>query len=182
MKKIAVIVGSTRHGSWNRAIAEDLVSMLPDGYEAEFLSIADLPFYDQDWDTPEAIPAAVTELRAKADAADGFIITTPEYNRSMSAVLKNALDILSRPYGAQTFSGKPTLVASASPGGFGGFGAIRDLRNVLAFLDAQVIAQPEIYLSFIHNLYVENKLNDDTAAFLRTAVAKFVAAFPPEAK
>lgn len=83
--------------------------------------LQDLPFYDQEWDTPETIPAAVAELRSKADAADGFIILTPEYNRSMPAVLKNALDILSRPFGAKKMSGKPTLVASATPGAFGGF-------------------------------------------------------------
>ncbi|USR79162.1 NAD(P)H-dependent oxidoreductase [Arcanobacterium pinnipediorum] len=182
MKKIAVIVGSTRQGSWNRRVAQDLVSMLPEGFDAEFLSLQDLPFYDQEWDTPETIPAAVAELRSKADAADGFIILTPEYNRSMPAVLKNALDILSRPFGAKKMSGKPTLVASATPGAFGGFGASRDLRNVLAFLDAQVIGQPEVYLSFVHTLYADGELNEDTAKFLRSVVAKFVDAFPPQAK
>ncbi|QJC22376.1 NADPH-dependent FMN reductase [Arcanobacterium buesumense] len=182
MPKIGVIVGSTRTGSWNRRIAQDLASQLPDGFDVVDIAIDNLPFYSSEWDTPETLPESVATLRATANSCDGFIIASPEFNRSIPGVLKNALDILSRPYGATTFAGKPTLVATATPGAMGGFGANRDLRTVLAFLDAQIISQPEIYVSFVHKLYDGDTLNPETSAFFHTAAEKFVAAFHLVAK
>ncbi|WP_216379664.1 NADPH-dependent FMN reductase [Arcanobacterium phocae] len=177
MPKIGIIVGSTREDSWNKKVAHDLAALLPEGFDVVDIAIDQLPFYSPEWDTPESLPESVATLRETVNSCDGFIITTPEFNRSIPAVLKNALDIISRPYGSTSFAGKPTLVATATPGAMGGFGANRDLRTVLSFLDAHVISQPEMYLSFIHKLYDGNTLNPQTASFFQTAIDKFVSTF-----
>ncbi|SPT74347.1 NADPH azoreductase [Arcanobacterium haemolyticum] len=178
MTKIGIFVGSRRNGSWNQKVADDLTTLLPETFETCQIEIHNLPFYESEWDQPETLPEPVRIARKIAEECDGFIFITPEYNRSIPAVIKNALDILSRPYGSTRFTGKPTLIATATPGAMGGFGANRDLRTVLSFLDAHLIQQPEIHLSFVHQLYdAHGQLNSATQEFLEGAVAKFSAAF-----
>lgn len=106
---------------------------------------------------------------------DAVLFVTPEYNRSIPAVLKNALDVASRPYGESVWSGKPAAIISQSPGGIAGFGANHHLRQVLTFLNMPIVQQPEAYIGSVHELLDENgKLNGDTADFLQGFVNEFV--------
>jgi chromate reductase, NAD(P)H dehydrogenase (quinone) len=120
--KIAVLVGSLRAGSLNRKIAELLVRLRPNDLSLEIVGIADLPFYNEDIE--ENAPREWQEFRERIKAADAVLFVTPEYNRSVPGVLKNAIDVGSRPYGASVWNGKPGGVITASPGAIGGFGAI----------------------------------------------------------
>lgn len=143
--KIAVVVGSLRKDSLNRKLATAVARLAPAEFSFEQLRIDDLPLYNQDDDGQPA--DAVTRLKGSVIAADGLIFVTPEYNRSMPGVLKNALDHGSRPYGQNAWAGKPTGVLGASVGAHGTAMAQQHLRNVLAYLDAPTMAQPE---AFIH--------------------------------
>ncbi len=169
-KKIGVLVGSLRNGSFTRIVAEKVASLLPADYEVSFVEIGQLPFYSEDIDTPENTAPEYTAYRAQLDQFDGYIFATPEYNRSVPAVLKNALDVGSRPYGHNKFSGKPALVVSVSPGGIAGFGANHHLRQTLTFLNVPVIQQPEAYIGSVHTLLNEvGKIEGpETVAFLQT--------------
>lgn len=142
-RNIAVIVGSLRKGSLNRLTAEALAELAPDSLALEIVEIGDLPFYDQDLD--EAPPAEWTRFRERIRGVDGVLFLTPEYNRGLPAVLKNAIDVGSRPYGASVWDGKPAAVASVSVGGLGGFGANHQLRQSLVFLNMPAMQQPEAY-------------------------------------
>ena len=142
-RSIAVLVGSLRTGSFNRMAAEALARMAPDSLSFDFVPIGDLPLYDQDLD--EDPPEPWRAFRERIRAADAVLFVTPEYNRSIPAALKNAIDIGSRPYGASAWSGKPAGVATVSPGAIGGFGANHHLRQSLVFLDMPVMQQPEAY-------------------------------------
>lgn len=173
-KKIGVLVGSLRKGSFNRMTAEQVVELLPEGYEAEFLEIGQLPFYNEDIDAGDS-PAEYVEFREKLEKYDAFLFATPEYNRSTPAVLKNALDVGSRPYGASKWDGKPAGVISVSPGAIGGFGANHHLRQSLVFLNMPVVQQPEVYLSNVMALIDdEGKLLSATIEFLQMFVDAFV--------
>jgi chromate reductase len=143
--KIAVVVGSLRKDSLNRRLATAIARLAPADFSFAQLRIDDLPLYNQDDDAQPA--AAVVRMKAELIAADGLIFVTPEYNRSMPGVLKNALDHGSRPYGQNAWAGKPTGVLGASVGAHGTAMAQQHLRNVLAYLDAPTLAQPE---AFIH--------------------------------
>lgn len=156
-KKIGFLVGSLRKDSFNKLVADKFAELLPDGVEAEFIKIGDLPFYNEDLDADESkVPAEWTRFRSEVKSVDGLYFFTPEYNRSVPAVLKNALDVGSRPYGASVWAGKPGLVVTVSPGGIGGFGANHHLRQSLVFLDVPTLAQPEAYVGGIANLVDEN--------------------------
>ncbi len=173
VKKIGVIVGSLRKESWNRKIANLLISLAPSTLEMEMIEIAQLPFYNQDNDeNPSKI---TTDFKAKIRSVDGILFATPEYNRSVPGVLKNALDVGSRPYGQSAWDGKPGAIISASPGTIGGFGANHHLRQSLTFLNVPCMQQPEAYISNVANLFDnEGKLtNKGTEDFLR----KFIEAF-----
>src|ERR1700744_4167550 len=131
-KDIAVLVGSLRKDSVNPRAALALQTLAPQGVELDIVTIAHLPFYDQDYDAdPANTPPAFTEFRRRIAAADGVIFATPEYNRTFPAVLKNAIDIGSRPYGKSVWSGKPAGVSSGSIGSMGGFGVNQQLRLLL---------------------------------------------------
>jgi chromate reductase len=147
MKTIGIIVGSTRKGSFNRSLAEYVAAQAPEGYAFKFIEIADLPLYNQDLDA--ASPASYTAFRDALKSVDAFLFFTPEHNRSFPAALKNALDVGSRPYGENAWSGKPGAVVSVSPGAIGGFGANHHLRQVLAFLNVYVLQQPEAYIGSV---------------------------------
>ena len=142
-RTIAVLVGSLRTGSLNRMAARALARMAPESLTFDFVEIGALPLYDQDLD--ESPPEAWQAFRDRIRGADAVLFVTPEYNRSVPAALKNAIDIGSRPYGASVWDGKPAGVATASPGAIGGFGANHHLRQSLVFLNMPVMQQPEAY-------------------------------------
>ncbi|WP_138466938.1 NADPH-dependent FMN reductase [Poseidonocella sp. HB161398] len=172
---IAVLVGSLRAGSFNRKLAETLAELAPDSLSFRFVEIGDMPLYnpDLDGDTP---PAPWARLRAEIGKAEGVLFVTPEYNRSVPAAIKNALDIGSRPMGASVWKGKPAAIASGSPGAIGGFGANHHLRQPLVFLDMPAMQQPELYLGGIAKLFGEGaELSDDTRAFLKGFADAFAA-------
>jgi len=140
---IAVVVGSLRAQSLNRALAGALEQLAPEDFSFHYLQIDDLPLYNQDDD---ATPAeSVQRLKREIKAADGVIFVTPEYNRSIPGVLKNALDHASRPYGQSAWAGKPAGVLGASIGSNGTAMAQQHLRNILAYLDMPALTQPEAF-------------------------------------
>ena len=171
-RKIAVIVGSLRKESFNRKVAKTLMLLAPSTLDMEIVEIGQLPMYNQDDD--ENPPATYVEFREKIKQYDGVLFCTPEYNRSVPGVLKNAIDVGSRPYGQSAWTGKPCAIVSVSPGALAGFGANHHLRQSLVFLNMPAMQQPEAYLGNIGAQYEGDQLtNDSTRAFLQ----KFVDAF-----
>ena len=171
-RKIAVIVGSLRKESFNRKVAKTLMLLAPPTLDMEIVEIGHLPHYNQDDD--DNPPAEYTEFRAKIKEFDGVLWVTPEYNRSVPGVLKNAIDVGSRPYGQSAWNGKPCGVVSVSPGAISGFGANHHLRQSLVFLNMPAMQQPEAYLGNIGNQFDGDKLNNEsTAKFLQTFVDAF---------
>ena len=142
--RIAVIVGSLRRDSFNRKLADALARMAPPDVQLVQSRIDDLPLYNQDDDGAQSAP--VKRLKAEIAAAQGLIFVTPEYNRSMPGVLKNALDQASRPYGQNAWGGKPAGVLGVSVGAAGTAMAQQHLRNVLAYLDVPTLGQPEVFI------------------------------------
>ena len=168
-KKIAVIVGSLRKDSFNRKMANNLIALAPETLKLEILEIGALQMYNQDLDANP--PKEWTDFRTKLKAYDGVIFVTPEYNRSTPAVLKNAIDIGSRPYGQSAWDGKPGAVMSVSPSAMGGFGANHHLRQSLTFLNIPVMQQPEAYVGHASDLF------DDKGAIANEGTRKFIAGF-----
>lgn len=170
VKHVAVLVGSLRKESINRKIALALAKLAPSSIKLDIVEIGDLPLYSEDIDvTPP--PAAYTAFRNQIKAADAVLFVTPEYNRSVPAALKNALDVGSRPYGQSAWSGKPGAVVSASPGAIGGFGANHHLRQSLVFLNIPCMQQPEAYISNAGAIFEENgELTERTKTFLQSFV------------
>ncbi len=160
-----------RKDSINRKLANTLAEVAPEGLKLGFGEIGQLPFDNQELD--DNPPAAWTDFRERIKAAD---VVTPEYNRSVP-VLKNAIDVGSRPYGKSAWSGKPGAVVSASPGGIGGFDANHHLRQSLVFLNVPAMAQPEAYIGGADKLLdAGGKLsNDGTRNFLHGFMAAFEA-------
>jgi len=147
--KIAIIVGSLRKDSINRKIARSMCAMRGDNLDCSMVEIGDLPLYNQDYDLQRPQPEAYVRFREEVGAADGILFCTPEYNRGVPGVLKNAIDIGSRPYGKSVFDQKPAAIVSASPGSIGGFGANHQLRQACVFLNMPVMQQPEAYLGHV---------------------------------
>jgi chromate reductase len=145
MIPIAVMVGSLRHDSLNRKLAHALAKLAPDDFRFSQVEIGDLPLYNQDDDSRQA--ASVLRIKSQIQAAQGLLFITPEYNRSIPGVLKNAIDHASRPYGQSAFDGKPAGVLGASVGAVGTALAQQHLRNILAYLNVPTLGQPE---AFIH--------------------------------
>ena len=173
-KKIGIVVGSLRKESWNRKIANELIRLAPDGVEAEIVEIGDLALYNEDLDTDNP-PAAWTTFRNKIKSKDAYLFVTPEYNRNTSGVLKNAIDVGSRPYGKSAWAGgKPGAVVSVTMGGFGAMGGNFGLRQSVIFLDINLMQQPEAYISTAQNLFTENgKLVESTEKFLTEFMSAF---------
>jgi chromate reductase len=144
--KIAILVGSLRKDSINRKIARSICSIRDDNLDCSMVEIGDLPLYNQDYDDPANTPEQYVRFRDQVRSADGVLFCTPEYNRSVPGVLKNALDIGSRPYGQSVFDKKPAAIVTASPGAIGGFGANHHLRQSCVFLNMPMMLQPEAYL------------------------------------
>ena len=173
MTKYGVIVGSTRKNSYSEAVAKAIVKGLPADVEVTYLNIKDLPLYNQDYD--EDSPEAYTTFRNEVAAQDAFIFVTPEHNRSITAALKNALDVASRPWGQSVWGGKPALVASQSVSGVSGVLANHILRQSLVFLDMPTMQQPEVYIGHSDKLFDENlePTNEGTKDFLAGVGKKF---------
>ena len=171
---IAVIVGSLRRESFNRRLADALVRLGPPGFAFEKLRIDDLPLYNQDDDANPA--EAVKRLKAQVAAAQGVIFVTPEYNRSIPGVLKNALDHASRPYGQSAWAGKPAGIIGVSPGAVGTAAAQRRWRTVLAYLDMPVMGQPEAFLQAKEGLFDEaGNIGADSRDFVQGWMDRFAA-------
>jgi len=178
-KVIGIIAGSLRKESFSKKIGKALLAMAPEGFEFKTVRLDDLPIYNQDFDDNNEVPEAYTTFRNEVKQLDGFIFITPEYNRSVPAVLKNALDVGSRPYGKSVWDGKPGAIFSNSPGVVGGFGANHHLRQSLVFLNIPVMQQPEVYLSKINELFDESGTikEGETKEFLKKAVDGFITWF-----
>ncbi len=172
-RTIAVIVGSLRKDSLNRKVVDALIAEAPSGLVFKFVEIGDLPHFNQDLEA--TAPAQWTRFRDEVNSADAVLFATPEYNRSVPGVLKNAIDVGSRPYGQSVFNGKPAAVISASMGGIGGFGANHHLRQSLMFLNMPTLQQPEAYIGAAHTLFDEQGklVNDGTKKFLATFAQAF---------
>ena len=173
-RDIAVIVGSLREDSFSRKTARALANLSPDLLKLEIVEIGDLPLYNQDLD-PDAPPAQWRAFRERVRGADGVLFVTPEYNRSVPGVLKNALDVGSRPYGKSVWEKKPGAVVSVTPGGLGAFGANHHLRQSCVFLDMPIMAQPEAYLGGAGNFFAEDGSIKDKS--LEKLLTRFMAAF-----
>ncbi|MGZ3408980.1 MAG: NADPH-dependent FMN reductase [Xanthobacteraceae bacterium] len=173
---VVVLVGSLRKDSINRKIANALVLLAPSSLKLSLVEIGDLPFYNSDREEAGA-PKEWTQFRDKVKVADGVILVTPEYNRSVPAALKNALDVGSRPYGHSVWDGKPAAIISASPGAIGGFGANHHLRQSLVFLNMPALQQPEAYIGGADKLFDAsgNLTNDGTKKFLKEYLDTFSA-------
>jgi len=175
MSKIAVIVGSLRRESINRKLAEALAKLAGPKLEFSYVKIDDLPLFNQDLEPNP--PAAVTRIKAQIEAADGVLIVTPEYNRSIPGVLKNAIDWASRPYGKNSFNGKPTAGIGASGGAIGTAAAQQHLRSILAYLHVTLMGQPEGYIQFKQGLVDDqhNVTDESVRKFLQSYVDAFTA-------
>jgi chromate reductase len=182
-RNVALIVGSLRKESWTRKVANAIVEVAPESLHFERIEIGQLPLYNQDLETDRP-PKQWVEFRDRLRRLDGVLFATPEYNRSVPGVLKNAIDVGSRPYGKNVFAGKPAAVVSVTPGGLGAFGANHHLRQSLVFLDMPCMQQPEAYIANAASLFDGEKLKDDkTREFLTTfiaACAKWIERFTHE--
>ena len=174
-KKIGVIVGSLRKGSYSRKIARILMTLVPASFEIEEIEISELLMYNQDLDDEGNAPLSWTSFRECMKKFDAVLFVTPEYNRSVPAVLKNAIDVGSRPYGKSIWDGKPGAVVSVSPGGLSAFGANHHLRQSLVFLNVPTMQQPEAYIGNVATLFDENDdlVNENTRVFLQKFMDTF---------
>ena len=145
--KIAILVGSLREGSINRKIGRSICALRNDNLDCSMIEIGDLPLYNSDLD--ENPPAQWTRFRDQVGSADGVLFVSPEYNRGIPGVLKNAIDVGSRPYGKSVFDKKPAAIVTASPGSIGGFGSNHQIRQAAVFLNMPVMQQPEAYLGHV---------------------------------
>jgi chromate reductase len=172
-KKVGVVVGSIRNGSYTRMVAKAMCGLTP-GLDCEILEIKQLSMFNQDL---EKTPSQDwLDFKEKIRACDAILFVTPEYNRSIPGVLKNAIDVASRPYGQSAWSKKPCAVVSVSPGAIGGFGANHHLRQCLVFLEMPAL-QMETYIGNAAKLVDEQGqiTNADTKAFLQKTMDAFAA-------
>ena len=171
---IAVIVGSIRKDSLNQKLADALVKLAPPEFSFKNVRIDDLPLYNQDDDSQPA--ASVARLRKDVAAADGLLFLTPEYNRSIPGVLKNAIDHASRPYGQSAWTGKPAGVLGVSVGAIGTALAQQHLRNVLAYLDVPTLGQPEAFIHAKDDLFTpDGGIGEGSKKFLQAWMDQYVA-------
>jgi chromate reductase len=173
--KIAVFVGSLRKDSFNRRLAHAVAKLAPPEFDFAHIRIDNLPLYSQDSDADYS--AVARQLKKDIEAADALLFVTPEYNRSVPGVLKNAIDIASRPSGTNSFAGKPGGVIGTSIGATGTALAQQHLRNILAYLDVPMLAQPEVFIHFKDDLIGADGTvnNDGTTKFLQRFVDRYVA-------
>ncbi|MDC0666266.1 NADPH-dependent FMN reductase [Nannocystis radixulma] len=171
---IAVLVGSLRKESFNRRLATAIARLAPAEFTFKQLEIGDLPLYNQDDDAHQAAP--VKRLKAEIQAANGLLFVTPEYNRSIPGVLKNAIDHASRPYGQSAFAGKSAGVIGVSVGAIGTAIAQQHLRGVLAYLDVATLGQPEAFIQAKEGLFDEaGQIGPGSREFLQKWMDRYVA-------
>jgi chromate reductase, NAD(P)H dehydrogenase (quinone) len=180
---VCVLVGSLRKASFNGMLANVLISLAPSSLKLDIVEIGNLPLYNEDLETDPS-PAPWTAFRRRVKAADAVLFVTPEYNRSVPAALKNALDVGSRPYRSSVWDRKPGAIVSSSPGTIGAFGANHHLRQSLVFLNVPTMQQPEAYVGHVDKLFDEhgNFVNEGTGKFLQgfmQAFANWVEAVRP---
>lgn len=175
LMKVLGIIGSLRKNSFNRSLMNAFVAQKPEGATMELADIGTLPHYSEDLETD--FPTSAQVLKSQIESADLIIIGTPEYNRSISGVLKNAIDWVSRPYGKNSFSGKKVLVVSASVGPVGGALAHYDLTKILLHLNATVFGQPEFFVGMAGTKFnAEGNLTDEkTKEYITSAWSKITA-------
>ncbi|MFD1912426.1 NADPH-dependent FMN reductase [Halodurantibacterium flavum] len=174
MKTVAVIVGSLRRDSINRRFAEVLAGVARDRLSFRFVEIGDLPLYNDDL-FAEGVPAPLQRFKDEIEAADGVLFVTPEYNRSFSPAIKNAVDWGTRPWGQNSWAGKPAAIVGATPGGTGGAAGQNALKGLLNVVDTVLMGQPEVYFVWKDGLIAEdNSVTDPaTEAFLKSWAARF---------
>lgn len=172
MTKIAVFVGSLQQHSLNKKLAQNLERLAPEGVEFDYVDIGALPLFNQDLE-----PNYPTEAQAAKDrvlAADGVLFVTPEYNRSIPGVLKNAIDWVSRPWGHNSFDGKPVGIVGATIGPVGTAVAQSDLRHIAGYLNTKLMGQPELYLATAGNKFdTDGKIEAESVELLQTYITAF---------
>jgi chromate reductase len=171
--EVAVVVGSLRKESINRKLANELIRLAPPSLKLSIVEIRDIPLFNQDWETNP--PRAVVDFKEAVGKAKAILFVTPEYNRSIPGVLKNAIDAGSRPYGQSAWTGKTAAILSASPSPMGGFGANHHLRQVLVSVGVTAMAQPEAYIGQADKLFNESGAFDNQRT--REFLQKFIDAF-----
>lgn len=175
IQNIGIVVGSLRKGSYNKAIGHYLQEQAPEGVSLEMVEIGNLSLYNQDYDE-NSEPTEYAPFREKIKSFDGIIFITPEYNRSVPGVLKNAIDVASRPYGHSAWDGKPALVISSSISDQSGFGAHHHLRQSLAYLNMPTLAQPEVYIANVQEIFGEDGTlqNEESGQFLQKVLTAYL--------
>ena len=171
--QIAVVVGSLRKDSYNRALAGALAKLAPPEFTFRQVEIGDLPLYNQDDDANQA--PAVKRLKSEIEAAQGLLFLTPEYNRSFPGVLKNAIDHASRPWGKSVWGGKPVGVVGVSVGAAGTCMAQQHLRNVISYLNMPQFGQPEMFIQWKEGLVKDGAIGPDSKDFVQKYVDTFAA-------
>ena len=173
--KVAVLVGSLRKDSINRKLARAIEKLAAAELKFEYIRIDDLPLYNQDFDA--AYPPVCQKLKDTIKASSALLFVTPEYNRSIPGVLKNAIDIASRPWGTNSFAGKPAGVIGASIGAAGSSMAQQHLRNVLSYLDVATLSQPEVFIQFKEGMFdADGKIGGpENQKFLQGFVDRYIA-------
>jgi len=171
--RVGVLIGSLREASFSRKIANALIARAPDGMTCTIIEIGALPLYNQDLDdTP---PQPWVDFRSALAECDALLFVTPEYNRSIPGVLKNAIDVGSRPYGKSSFLGKPVGIVSNSPGPLGGVSAAKHLQNILPGISGPILGQPEIYLNAVGDAFDEK--GECTKEALQKVLQQYIDAF-----
>jgi chromate reductase len=171
---IAVVVGSLRHDSFNRKLVNAVAKLAPTEFLFKHVEIGDLPLYNQDDDANQA--ESVKRLKNEIKSAQGVLFVTPEYNRSIPGVLKNAIDHASRPYGQSAWASKPAGVLGVSPGATGTAMAQQHLRNILATLDMPTLGQPEAFIQVKNGLFDEvGNIGAGSRKFLQNWMDQYVA-------
>lgn len=181
-KKVAVLIGSLRKGSFSRKVANQLINLAPSSLEMQIVEIGQLGHYNQDLD--ENPPAEWVAFREEIKSVDAVLFVTPEYNRSFSGVLKNAIDIGSRPYGHSVWEGKAGAIVSVTPSPLGAFGANHHLRQPMVFLNVIMMQQPEAYVSNVAGCFNEqgDLVREETKVFLQKYIDAFAAFVEKHAK
>lgn len=171
--QVGVVVGSLRKDSFNTKLAQALAKLAPKDFTFKFLDISDLPLYNQDDDSNQS--TAVKRFKSEISAANAILFVTPEYNRGMPGVLKNAIDNASRPYGASAWAGKPAAIIGVSPGKIGTALAQHQLRNVLSYLDMPTMGQPEAFVTADETLFDDSgNFGAKTKDFMQKYMNSFV--------
>jgi chromate reductase len=159
--RILGVAGSLRKDSYNRALLGAIAGIAPDGIEVEIYELNDIPLYNQDIDTPESMPESVRDFKRRIKEADAILFVTPEYNRSIPGVLKNAIDWASRPYNDNSFDDKPVATIGATDGMLGTAVVQYHLREVFSFLNAHPMERPQLFISGISKKLAGGKVQDE---------------------